>query len=243
MRTSQRALNQLRPLSITTDPNSYAEGSALITIGGTKVLCTATVEKNTPKWLDSKNQGWLTAEYSMLPRATHTRIKREKALSGARSQEISRLIARSLRSCIDLKAIPGKQIFVDCDVLQADGGTRTAAITGGFVALALALNFIHQKGEISHIPLNFYIAAVSIGIDKEDILLDLDYQEDSRIAVDMNFVMNNRNAFIEIQGTAEKKDFSFEQLQKMSELAQSTSMELFEKQKSIIGDFFPLDKA
>lgn len=242
MRTSQRALNQLRKLSITTDPSSYAEGSALISLGGTKILCTATVEKNTPKWLDSKNQGWLTAEYSMLPRATHTRIKREKALSGARSQEISRLIARSLRACIDLKSIPGKQIFIDCDVLQADGGTRTAAITGGFVALALALNFIHQKGEISHIPLNSYVSAISVGVDDQDILLDLDYQEDSKIGVDMNFVMNNHNAFIEVQGTAEKKDFNFSQLQKMAELAQLASNELFKAQKKIIGDFFPLDK-
>lgn len=240
MRFQNRKNEELRPILIEKNPNLYSEGSALIQMGHTKVLCTASVETQLPKWLSGKPQGWVTAEYSMLPRSTHTRISRQKALAGARSQEISRLIGRSLRATVDLKSLKGFQIIVDCDVIQADGGTRTASINGGFVALALALKKMNNDGKINHLPLNRYVCAVSVGIKNGETLLDLDYREDSCVDVDMNFVMTHENQFVELQGTAENKNFSSKQMACMTELAQNARHSLLEAQKKHIEDFFPL---
>jgi ribonuclease PH len=240
MRTDGREPNQLRPISIQPDVLRYAEGSVQISMGHTKVICTATVEPNIPKWLMGQGSGWVTAEYGMLPRSTHTRIGREKSMSGGRTQEISRLIGRSLRAAVDLKALGEKQITVDCDVVQADGGTRTAAVTGGFVALALALKFLKDHGQISTIPLKSYVAAISAGISHSGVILDLNYDEDSSINTDMNFVMTHENQLVEIQGTAEGATFGFGQLNQMIELAQLGCQQLFREQEKVIGSFYPL---
>lgn len=176
----------------------------------------------------------------MLPRSTHTRINRDKAMNSGRSQEISRLIGRSLRSAVDLKLLGEKQITVDCDVLQADGGTRTAAITGGFVALALALKFLKDQRQLNQMPLKNYVAAVSVGILQSELLLDLNYDEDSACGTDMNFVMTNQQQFIEVQGTAEGEPFTKNQMDEMSHLAYLGCQDLFQKQTEIIGSFFPL---
>ena len=241
MRTDGRISSQLRPIKITPHVSDYAEGSALIEFGKTKVLCTATYEPMPPKWLQGTGTGWITAEYGMLPRSTHQRIKRDKALTGGRTQEISRLIGRSLRAAVDPKMLGEKQLTVDCDVLQADGGTRTAAVTGGFVALALALKKLQDVSEIKKLPLKNYVSAISVGLQKGQPLLDLNYDEDSVIGTDMNFVMTNKNEFIEVQGTAEQDPFNKAQLLELLEVAQKGCQELFRYQAEIIGSFYPLE--
>ncbi|MCB9025551.1 MAG: ribonuclease PH [Bdellovibrionaceae bacterium] len=241
MRIDSRNPNNLRSLNIYPEVIRYAEGSVRIELGNTHLICTASVEEGIPKWLMGKGSGWITAEYGMLPRSTHTRIQRDRATNSGRSQEISRLIGRSLRSAVDMEKLGEKQIYIDCDVIQADGGTRTAAITGGFVALALALKFLFDQKQIKEWPIKYYLAAVSVGLKGQNAILDLNYDEDSTVDTDMNFVMNNKNDFIEIQGTAEKTAFTLPQLQSMIELAQSGCQELFKKQEEIIGNFFPLE--
>ncbi len=225
----------MRPVSFEMDPTEYAEGSCIVSFGKTKVLCTASVEDRIPKWLQGGDEGWVTAEYSMLPRATHTRIRRDKAFSGGRSQEISRLVGRSLRACVNMKAIPEKSIVVDCDVLQADGGTRTASITGGFVALARAFEFLKSQGQIKENPLMFQVAGLSSGFVNGELLVDLDYEEDSSCDSDVNFVMTNKQQLIEIQGTAEKAPFDSTQLANLIENTQKASQVLFEAQRQALG--------
>lgn len=239
-RTDGRSFQQIRPIKITPHVSDYAEGSVLVEFGKTKVLCTATYELKPPQWLQGSGSGWVTAEYGMLPRSTQQRIKRDKSLTGGRTQEISRLIGRSLRAGVDLKAIGEKQIIVDCDVINADGGTRTASVTGGFVALALALKKLHSVSEVKSLALTNYVSAISVGLQKDQLLLDLNYEEDSSIATDMNFVMTNSNEFVEVQGTGEDKPFSKQQLLAMMELAEQGCKQLFQEQEKIIGQFFPL---
>jgi len=240
VRSDGRKSTDLRPVRITPEVIRHAEGSAEIQMGNTRVICTASVEPGVPKWLMGSGEGWITAEYGMLPRSTHTRINREKAMNSGRSQEISRLIGRSLRSAVDLKLLGEKQITIDCDVMQADGGTRTAAITGGFVALALALKFLKDQRQINHLPLKNYVAATSVGILQSQLLLDLNYDEDSACGTDMNFVMTNQQQFIEVQGTAEGEPFTKSQMDEMSHLAYLGCQDLFQKQAEIIGSFYPL---
>ena len=240
MRIDGRKKDQLRELKITPEVSRYAEGSVMIELGNTKVLCTASVEQNVPKWLANTGSGWITAEYGMLPRSTHTRINREKAMNSGRTQEISRLIGRSLRSAVDLKALGEKQVHVDCDVIQADGGTRTAAITGGFVALAMALNFMKQQKQIANNPLRSYVAAISVGLWQHEAILDLNYDEDSACETDSNFVMNERGELIEVQGTAEGKPFTQVQLIEMLGLAQKGCKEMMQAQAEWISSFYEL---
>lgn len=243
-RIDKRLPTQLRSIKITPHVADYAEGSALVEFGKTRVLCTASYESKAPSWLVGTGQGWVTAEYGMLPRSTHTRIKREKSMTGGRTQEISRLVGRSLRSCVDLKALNEKQIIIDCDVINADGGTRTASVTGGFVALALALKKLHALSEIKSLGLKHYVAAISVGLFEQDgiktPMLDLNYEEDSEIGTDMNFVMTHKNEFIEVQGTAEEGTFTREQLFEMMSYAEIGCKDLFQHQAKLIGDFFPL---
>ncbi len=245
-RSDLREVHQLRPIKITPHVLDYAEGSVMVEFGNTRVMCSASYEAKTPPWLANTGAGWVTAEYGMLPRSTHTRMKREKTQTGGRTQEISRLIGRALRSCVDLKAMGEKQILIDCDVINADGGTRTAAVTGGFVALALALKKLNTLSEIKTIPLKHYVSAVSVGLNEENnvmsALLDLNYIEDSEIGTDMNFVMTDKNEFIEIQGTAEKGTFSRLQLLDMMTLAEKGCQQLFLEQEKLIGSFFPLKR-
>ncbi|MEY4616291.1 MAG: hypothetical protein RJB66_1251 [Pseudomonadota bacterium] len=240
MRTDGRLFNELRRVTISPNASEYAEGSVLVEFGKTKVLCTASLDENFPKWLQNTGKGWVTAEYGMLPRSTHSRIKRDKSMNSGRTQEISRLIGRSLRSAVDLKALGERQIIVDCDVLQADGGTRTASVTGGFVALALALKKLHAVSEIKSIPLSQYVSAISVGLKNNTPYLDLNYDEDSTIETDMNFVMTNKLEFVEIQGTAEGATFSQKQLTQMLDVATNGCVQLFREQEKIIGSFFPL---
>lgn len=236
MRSDGRNPNQLRDLHLTPEILRYAEGSVQIDMGHTKVICAASVEPGVPKWLMGQGRGWITAEYGMLPRSTHSRLNRERSLSGGRTQEISRLIGRSLRAAVDLAALGERQIYVDCDVIQADGGTRTAAITGGYVALGLALKFLKDQGQLTKIPLRGYVAAISVGLSSNGkVLLDLNYDEDSTIDTDMNFVMNDKNEFIEIQGTAEGSSFSMTQLNQMIEFAQLGCQQLFAAQRNVLG--------
>jgi len=238
MRFNKRANNALRDISIDTNVNKYAEGSCLIKFGDTHVLCTATVEENLPPFLKGKNQGgWVTAEYSLLPRSTHSRVRREasQGKQSGRTLEIQRLISRSLRSVVNLKALGDRQVLIDCDVLQADGGTRTAAITGGYVALNLALQTLVEKKIFHRAPLLSELAAVSCGIINGDSLLDLDYKEDSNADVDANFVINGQERLIEIQGTAEKNPFSEEQFLEMLKFAKEGTKQLFEVQRKALG--------
>lgn len=204
-----RSPTQIRPLTLEMDVNRYAEGSALIRAGNTHVLCTASVEPGVPHWLSGKGQGWVTAEYSMLPRSTHTRSKRDREKISGRTLEIQRLIGRALRTMVDLQALGERSITVDCDVLQADGGTRTASITGGCVALAAALRKLG-------LPWHDTVAAISIGIVGGELRVDLDYTEDSACEVDMNFVMTGSGGLVEVQGTAERRPFTAEALGQMT---------------------------
>jgi ribonuclease PH len=240
MRLDSRKLDELRPVQIRPETIRHAEGSVEIHMGFTRVMCTASVDAGVPKWLSGTGQGWISAEYGMLPRSTHTRISRDKAMNSGRSQEISRLIGRSLRAAVDLKALGERQITVDCDVIQADGGTRTAAITGGFVALALALKFLKNQGVFTTVPLKNYVAAISVGLLNDNILLDLNYEEDAACGTDMNIVLTDKEEFVEVQGTAEGTTFSKAQMDEMSALAASGCRRLFAHQAEIIGSFFPL---
>lgn len=234
-RIDGRKNDEIRKTKITPHITRYAEGSALIEIGATQVLCTATVDPGVPKWLQGTGKGWVTAEYGMLPRSTHTRITREKASSSGRTQEISRLIARSLRASVDLALLGEKQITVDCDVLQADGGTRTAAITGGFVALSLAIQKLRMAGLLQNQPLREFVAAVSCGLDRNlGPILDLCYEEDARIGTDMNFVMMRSGHFVEVQGTAEAEPFSREELAALMNLAEKGCRDLFALQSEFV---------
>lgn len=236
MRPSNRAFNEMRDIKITRNYTKHAEGSALIEFGDTKVLCTASVSKGVPRFLKDSGQGWLTAEYGMLPRSTNTRMDREAARGkqGGRTLEIQRLIGRSLRSIVDLKAIGENTIIVDCDVIQADGGTRTAAITGSCVAVIDALRYLQNNFKIKQNPFKQLVAAVSIGIYKGNLILDLDYEEDSNIDTDMNVIMTEDGNFIEIQGTAEHGTFNKDQLNSMLDLAKTGIEQIFAKQKGVI---------
>lgn len=242
MRGDNRSLDELRPVSITPEVIRHAEGSVDISMGHTRLICTASVEPQVPKWLQGTGEGWVTAEYGMLPRSTHSRIRRDKAMSGGRTQEISRLIGRSLRAAVDLKALGERQISIDCDVVQADGGTRTAAVTGGFIALALALRFLQNQGDLKLLPLKNYLAAVSVGLQGNDILLDLNYEEDFSCGADSNFVANDVGEFVEIQITAEGQNMNRMQTEKMMDLAMEGCQKLFVEQEKIIGGFFPLKR-
>ncbi len=221
MRSNDRANNQLRPVTFTRNYTRHAEGSVLVGFGDTRVLCTASVEERVPAFLKGTGKGWVTAEYSMLPRATHMRTEREAARGkqGGRTLEIQRLIGRALRAVVELQALGERTLILDCDVLQADGGTRTAAITGGYLALVDATCLLHRKGVLKKNPLRVAVAAVSTGIVKGQAILDLDYQEDSQAETDMNVVMNASGEFIEIQGTAEEHAFRRDQLEQLLDLA------------------------
>ena len=237
MRNNGRAANQLRDIKFTRNYTRHAEGSVLVEYGDTKVICTASVEGGVPRFLRGKNQGWLTAEYSMLPRATHTRGNREAARGKqtGRTQEIQRLIGRSLRAAVDLSKLGDHTITVDCDVIQADGGTRTAAITGGCVALADAIAHLLRHNKIKDNPLQHMIGSVSVGVVNNEAVLDLDYPEDSTAQTDMNVIMNEEQGFIELQGTAESDCFSQPQLLEMLDLATSGITQLIEMQKQALG--------
>ncbi len=229
MRPSGRAFDEIRSVKITRNYTKHAEGSVLVECGDTKVLCTATVEDGLPYFLRGQRKGWVTAEYGMLPRSTNTRMGREAARGkqSGRTQEIQRLIGRSLRSSINLKMVGERQIVVDCDVIQADGGTRTAAITGAYVALSDAMQGLVEAGKIKLNPMRGQIAAISVGMYKGEPVLDLDYDEDSNAQSDMNIVMNDKGDFIEVQGTAEKRTFSRDKLNQLLDLADKGIKELF----------------
>ena len=236
MRPSARTANQIRPVTITRNFTCHAEGSVLVEFGNTKVICNATVEEGVPRFMKGKGEGWITAEYSMLPRATHSRSGREAARGkqGGRTLEIQRLIARSLRAAVDLKFLGENTITLDCDVIQADGGTRTASITGACVALVDALTHMRSKGILKANPLKHMIAALSVGIYKGNAIADLEYTEDSAAETDMNVVMTETGKLIEVQGTAEGEPFSFEEMSEMLELAKHGLRELFDIQKSAL---------
>ena len=233
MRPDGRKSDELRPIRITPDYNRYAEGSVLVEFGETKVICTASVERKVPPFLEGQGKGWITAEYAMLPRSTHTRSGRNP---GGRGQEIQRLIGRALRAAINTKNLGERQITVDCDVIQADGGTRTAAITGGWVALALAVRRLVRKENLSKDPLRRAVCAVSTGIVENEPRLDLAYAEDSSADVDFNFVLTDGGNFVEIQGTAEGEPVSPDDYQRLVALAQKGAQELFALQKKALAE-------
>src|SRR6266699_1009136 len=236
-RSDNRTPDQMRPVNIVPDYISTAEGSVLIEMGNTRVICTASVEESVPTFLRNTGKGWVTAEYGMLPRSTLTRSPRESARGrvGGRTHEIQRLIGRSLRAVTDLQRLGERSIFLDCDVIQADGGTRTASITGAFVALGLALEKLVEAGTLTSVPLKDFVAAVSVGIVDGEILLDLSYEEDSRADVDMNFVMTAGYKLVEVQATAERQVFDEQQLGKMIALARAGVQQLIAKQQAILG--------
>ncbi len=235
-RSGNRRSDALRPVRLIRDFVATAEGSVLIEVGNTRVLCNATVEQTVPGWLRNSGKGWVTAEYSMLPRATLTRTPREseRGKIGGRTHEIQRLIGRSLRSVVDLKALGERSIILDCDVLQADGGTRTAAITGACAALALALNRLVTAGTLPKSPLKELVAATSVGIVESNVLLDLAYEEDSQAEVDMNVVMTASGGLVETQATAEREPYTREQLSTMLDFAERGITELIEMQRSLL---------
>ena len=237
MRPSHRAADEPRSIRITRQFTKHAEGSVLVEFGDTRVICTASVEERVPPFLKGKGRGWVTAEYGMLPRATHTRSSREasRGRQEGRTMEIQRLIGRALRSVVDLEALGERTITVDCDVIQADGGTRTAAITGGFVALADAVRHLISRKQIKKNPLHGQVASISVGIYRGEPVLDLDYAEDSEAETDMNVVMNDAGAFVELQGTAEGHAFRLEELQAMLNLARSGIEHLLHKQRETLG--------
>src|SRR5688572_23955411 len=230
-RLDGRAVDQIRSTKITPNISPYAEGSALIEVGGTKVICTATVEDRVPLFMRNKGVGWVTAEYAMLPRATNTRTQREIQRPSGRTQEIQRLIGRSLRAIVDTRALGERQIMIDCDVIQADGGTRCASITGAYVALALACRKLVRNSVVKVNPLLSEVAAVSVGIIEQTPILDLAYAEDSEAEVDMNIVCTGSGKFIELQGTAEREPFSRDQMDQMLVLAEAGVNKLFEIQR------------
>jgi ribonuclease PH len=236
VRPSGRAHDQIREVTLETGVNRYAEGSCLVSFGHTKVLVTASVEEKVPGWMRNTGQGWVTAEYGMLPRATHTRGRREAAAGkqSGRTQEIQRLIGRSLRAVVDLKALGERQVLIDCDVIQADGGTRTASITGAWVAMASALGYLKNEGVLSADPILDQVAAVSCGVFQDTPVADLDYEEDSSAEADGNFVLTGAGDIVEIQATGEKRGFSRGEFDRLFELADSACAELFVKQKAAV---------
>jgi len=237
MRPSKRAANELRPVSLERGVARYAEGSCLVKFGDTHVLCTASLEDKPPQWLRGQGRGWVTAEYSMLPRATSTRTKREVASGkpSGRTQEIQRLIGRSLRAVVDLAAMGERQITIDCDVLQADGGTRTASVTGAWVALHDCIRWMCQRSILKFSPIRDQVAAVSCGIVKGEAVLDLDFAEDSGAETDANFVMTGSGGLVEVQGTAEGAPFSEAQLLELLALARGGVVQLVDLQKRTVG--------
>lgn len=237
MRHDQRTAQALRPVDITKDFITHPEGSVLITMGGTRVICNATIEEKVPPFLRGQGKGWITAEYSMLPRATHSRSPREAAkgkISG-RTMEIQRLIGRALRSVVDLEALGERTIWVDCDVIQADGGTRTASITGAFVAMTLAISRLVEEKQLPVFPVRDFLAAVSVGVLESGAVADLNYEEDFAAHVDMNLVMTGKGEFVEIQGTGEEATFSRKQLNELLELGEHAINELISIQKQVLG--------
>ena len=241
MRNNGRANDKIRDLKISKSFLKYAEGSVLVEMGETKVICGVSIEDKVPPFLRNSGKGWLTAEYSMLPRSTHTRSTREAVQGrvGGRTHEIQRLIGRALRAIVNLDVIGEKTIWIDCDVIQADGGTRTASITGGYVALVDALWNMKRRGVIDKIPLRDSVAAISVGLVNGEIVLDLSYEEDSRAEVDMNFVMTGKGMLIEVQGTAEKTPFSKEHFDTMYQYALRGINEITRVQKQALGNLFP----
>ena len=236
MRPSGRAPNQMRPISFTPNFTMHAEGSVLVAFGNTKVICTASVENRQPRWLRDEEQGWVTGEYGMLPRSTHSRMGREAARGGqgGRTMEIQRLIGRALRASVDLNKLGPRTITLDCDVIQADGGTRTAAISGAFVALSQALAGLRRAGGIEHNPIVGNVASVSVGIYDGIPVLDLDYAEDSSAETDMNVVMDSQRRFIEIQGTAEGVPFSDQEMSQMLDLARAGITQIISAQNEVL---------
>lgn len=236
MRPSGRNPDQLREIRFTCHYTKHAEGSVLVEFGDTRVLCTASVDNGVPRFLKGKGEGWVTAEYGMLPRSTHSRMDREagRGKQGGRTLEIQRLIGRSLRAAMDMKALGENTIVIDCDVIQADGGTRTASITGGFVAMSIAIEHLLKTNRIKKSPLHGQLASVSVGIFNGTPVLDLDYAEDSQAETDMNVVMNDAGSFIEVQGTAEGHAFRKDELNAMLELAESGIKQLLEKQREAL---------
>ena len=234
MRKDGRQNDQIRPVKITPDFIMHPAGSVLIEMGNTKVICTASVEEKTARHLTGTGQGWVTAEYGMLPGSTGSRKSRERNKVDGRSQEIQRLIGRALRSVVDMNAMGERSIWIDCDVIQADGGTRTASITGGYVAMVLAFRKLVKEGLLEEIPVTNYISAISVGIIDGEIRLDLPYEEDSRAGVDMNIVMNDAGEYVEIQGTAEDGAFTPEELQQMLSYAKKGCEELMKIQKEVL---------
>ncbi|RAV22046.1 ribonuclease PH [Paenibacillus contaminans] len=237
MRIDGRAGDQLRPITITTDYIKHAEGSVLIEVGDTKVICTATVEDRVPPFMKGQGKGWITAEYSMLPRATQVRNQRESAKGklGGRTMEIQRLIGRALRSVVELDKIGERTITLDCDVIQADGGTRTTSITGAFVAMAIAINKLVEAKQLAKFPITDFLASVSVGIVGGEPALDLCYVEDSSAKVDMNVVMTGQGKFVEVQGTGEEAPFSRDELDSLLELAESGIQSMIELQRQVLG--------
>jgi ribonuclease PH len=236
-RSDNRTPEQMRPVKIIPDYISTAEGSALIEVGNTRVICTASVEESVPVFLRNSGKGWITSEYAMIPRSTLTRTPREssKGRVGGRTHEIQRLIGRSLRAVTDLTRLGERSIFIDCDVIQADGGTRTASITGAFVALGLAMQKMVEAGTLTSAPIRDYVAATSVGVVDGEVLLDLAYEEDSRAEVDMNLVMTGGKKIVEVQGTAEQHPFDDAQLKKMMDLARKGIESLIAKQQAVLG--------
>nr|WGD57315.1 ribonuclease PH [Bacillus subtilis] len=242
MRHDGRQHDELRPITFDLDFISHPEGSVLITAGNTKVICNASVEDRVPPFLRGGGKGWITAEYSMLPRATNQRTIREssKGKISGRTMEIQRLIGRALRAVVDLETLGERTIWIDCDVIQADGGTRTASITGAFLAMAIAIGKLIKAGTIKTNPITDFLAAISVGIDKEQgILLDLNYEEDSSAEVDMNVIMTGSGRFVELQGIREEATFSREDLNGLLGLAEKGIQELIDKQKEVLGDSLP----
>jgi ribonuclease PH len=236
LRFDGRMSNELRPVSITPNVNKYAEGSVLIEVGDTQVLCTASLDEKVPSFMKGQGKGWVTAEYSMLPRATHQRNQREAAKGklGGRTMEIQRLIGRALRSVVELDKFGERTLTVDCDVLQADGGTRTTSITGAFVAMAMAMNKLVNDGKLSTIPINDFLASVSAGVIDDEPRVDLCYEEDSKAKVDMNVVMTGSGALVEIQGTGEESPFSKEELNELLGLSEQGIRQLIHTQKQTL---------
>lgn len=235
-RSDGRKTDQLRNITVTQDYIKHAHGSCLIECGDTKVVCTAVIEDSVPLFLKNSGTGWVTAEYGMLPLSCTTRVKRDKTLTSGRTLEIQRLIGRSLRSVVQMDKLGERTIKIDCDVLQADGGTRTASITGGFIALALAFKNLRKQGILTAIPLNDYVAAISVGVHKGEKVLDLNYEEDSKADMDMNVVMVGRGNFVEVQGTAEGKPYTKKQLDDLLDMADKGIRELIEMQRREIGN-------
>lgn len=233
-RTDGRANDELRKISFQKGFIKWAEGSCLIEMGNTKVICTASIDKNVPNFLKGSGQGWITAEYGMLPRATHTRNLRDRVYG--RNTEIQRLIGRALRSVVNLSQLGERTVWIDCDVIQADGGTRVASVIGGFIALVESFSYLYNEGILKKIPIKAFLGAISVGIWKGNYILDLNFKEDSECSVDMNIIMNSKGEFVEIQGTAEKNSFSQEELSNLIRLAQKGINEIIDMERNIFKD-------